>query len=71
MDKIKRIREAMATGRSILTDIEKVLITENAKVLGMSSKYHIERLLAKVVTYSMLPSLCMSHHTPTLELYME
>jgi hypothetical protein len=30
MDKIKRIREAMATGRSILTDIKKGVITENA-----------------------------------------
>jgi hypothetical protein len=48
MDEIKRIREAMATGRSILTDTEKVVITENEKVLGMSGEYYIERLLAKV-----------------------
>jgi hypothetical protein len=48
MDEIKRIHKAMATCGSILTDIEKGVITENAKVLGMSGEYHIERLLAKL-----------------------
>ncbi len=48
MDEIKRIHKAMATRGSILTDIEKGVITENAKVLGMSGEYHIERLLAKL-----------------------
>jgi hypothetical protein len=38
----------IATGGSILTDIKKVVITENAMVLGMSGECHIERLLAKV-----------------------
>jgi hypothetical protein len=48
MDEIKRIREAIATGEHKLTDIEKGVMAENAKTLGMSGKYHIEKLLSKI-----------------------
>ncbi len=48
MDEIRRIQKAIGTCRPILTNIEKGLITENAKMLGMSGEYHIEKLFAKI-----------------------
>jgi hypothetical protein len=48
MDEIKRIQEAIATGGPMLTNIQKGVIAEIAKILGMCGEYHIERQLAKI-----------------------
>jgi hypothetical protein len=48
LDKVRRAREAMATGGPILNDIEKDKIAEYAKILGTGGVYHVEKLLARV-----------------------
>ncbi len=48
MDEIKRIRNTMATSGPILTDVEKGVIIMRAQAMGMSGKYRMERLLAKI-----------------------
>jgi hypothetical protein len=48
LDEIRRIREAMATGRPFLTDSEKDEITKYAKILGTGGDHHVEKLLAKI-----------------------
>jgi hypothetical protein len=48
MDKIKRIREAMASGKPILAESEKSGIIEYTKIIGTDGELPVEKLLAQV-----------------------
>jgi hypothetical protein len=48
LDEIKRMREALAAGKPVLTDQEKADIVEYAESLGVDGEAMVEKLLVQV-----------------------